>query len=188
MWYAAAEIIIFLLAAAVVGGGIGFGLAKANKISVARAFDRSGAYAPAERELAAARDQIDVLTARLAVATAAVRELEAERAASAPRPEPVVATLHDEDDDYVDYLDGFDEPRSLADDPAPLPSPSGLRALASVPEERRVGITFGPEDTGHSAPAPEANGEGKRLSERVAEAAAFSLRPIPPTPRAPVDE
>jgi hypothetical protein len=188
MWYAASEIIFFLLAAAVVGGGIGFGLAKANKISLARAFDRSGAYAPAERELAAARDQIDVLTARLAVATAAVRELEAERAASAPRSEPVAATRDEENGDYVDYLDRFDEPAGLADDPAPLPSPPGLRAVASATEERQVGISFGPEDTGHSGPAPEANGDGKRLSERVAEAAAFSLRPIPPTPRAPADD
>ena len=69
MWYAASEILIFLLVALVLGGIAGFAISQTYTISLTRSKERSKANAKAAKELSAARAQISELQ-RMVAATA----------------------------------------------------------------------------------------------------------------------
>lgn len=90
MIYAASEIIFWILLAAIVGGGIGYGLSEAKSLRIRQRLSQSKADAPMERELAIAWDTIEDLNRRLQVAHETIR---AETAATTD------AEPHDADDD-----------------------------------------------------------------------------------------
>ena len=69
MWYAASEILIFLLIALVLGGFAGFAIAQTYTISLTRSKERSKASAKAAKELTAARAQISELQRQVAIGT-----------------------------------------------------------------------------------------------------------------------
>ena len=172
MLYAVSEIIFFLLIATVVGGVAGWWLARSGKISVSAAMDRSGAHAASSRELDAANSEIERLTAKLSIATDAIRELEAEGGAAPELP--------------------AEPPQSLPEVPA---APVALTAIATddvaepesaeddEPEDDAEVVSTGAADTGAAGDDIDADEfivesvkakGGKRLSTRVAEASVFS--------------
>ena len=61
MWYAASEIIVFLVVAAALGGFVGFAAAQSYTISLSASKERAKANAKAAGELEAAREQITEL-------------------------------------------------------------------------------------------------------------------------------
>ena len=73
MFYAASEIIFWILLAAVIGGGIGYGLSQAKMVQLNKRLTDSRADAPWERELAMAWDTIEDLNKRLQVAHETIR-------------------------------------------------------------------------------------------------------------------
>lgn len=84
MFYAASEIIFWILLAAVIGGGIGYGLSQAKLVKLNQRLAQGRADAPLERELAIAWDTIEDLNKRLQVAHETIREVNGE---AAPEPE-----------------------------------------------------------------------------------------------------
>ena len=68
MWYAASEIIVFLLIALALGAAAGFMMAQTYTISLTKSQQRSRASAKAAKELSAARAQITELQ-RIVAAT-----------------------------------------------------------------------------------------------------------------------
>lgn len=74
MFYAASEIVFWILLAAVVGGGIGYGMSQAKSLRINKRLTQSRADAPMERELAIAWDTIEDLNRRLQVAHATIRD------------------------------------------------------------------------------------------------------------------
>ncbi len=74
MFYAASEIVFWILLAAVVGGGIGYGLAQGKALRINKRLTQSRADAPMERELAIAWDTIEDLNRRLQVAHETIRD------------------------------------------------------------------------------------------------------------------
>ncbi len=109
MFYAASEIVFWILLAAFVGGGIGYGLSQAKMVRLNKRLAQGRADAPLERELANAWDTIEDLNKRLQVAHETIRDINGESdeaaiagndredAAEADRNEPVDA-LDDEDE------------------------------------------------------------------------------------------
>ena len=73
MFYAASEIVFWILLAAIAGGGIGYGLSQAKSVRLNQRLAQSKADAPMERELAAAWDSIEDLNKRLQVAHETIR-------------------------------------------------------------------------------------------------------------------
>lgn len=73
MFYAASEILFWILLAAVIGGGIGYGLSQAKMVRLNQRLTQSRADAPMERELAIAWDTIEDLKARLQIAHETIR-------------------------------------------------------------------------------------------------------------------
>jgi len=73
MIYAAAEIVFWIILAAIVGGGIGYGLNEAKSVQLGKRLTASRADAPMERELATAWDTIEDLNRRLQVAHETIR-------------------------------------------------------------------------------------------------------------------
>jgi hypothetical protein len=206
MLFAAFEIAIFLALATLLGGAAGWLLARSRKVGVARAMDRSGANAAADRELEIARAEIVRLNSKLRVATDAIRELE--QAAAPPNGE-----VHD--------LDAIPDvpaapPELVESDPADAIEivSNGTDTTTEVTAENEAeveliaspvpeGGALDPDDGGHAADpeddvavaettgegdemagdAKEAgsSGGGKRLSSRVAEVASAARleRPAP---------
>jgi len=76
MFYAASEIIFWILLAAVVGGGIGYGLSEAKALRLDKRLNDGKAHAPMERELAIAWDTIEDLNRRLQVAHQTIRDVD----------------------------------------------------------------------------------------------------------------
>ena len=97
MFYAASEIVFWILLAAVIGGGIGYGLSQARAVQLDKRLAQSRADAPMERELAIAWDTIEDLNKRLQVAHETIRDINGDAEDSAPA---------DEDDDVEDTDDG----------------------------------------------------------------------------------
>ena len=184
MLYAVSEIVFFLLLATLLGIGLGWWMARSDRVSVVAAMDRSGAHAASDRELVEARGEIAQLTAKLAVATDAIRELEHEGTGPA-------STADD-----TETLNEFDPIEVFPEVPA---APVELRAVEPIDDDDDVV----PESEAPAAEAdaePEADAEqseptedvdpgsdeqilrtskdrgGKRLSARVAEASVFSRR------------
>jgi hypothetical protein len=111
MFYAASEIVFWILLSALIGGGIGYGLNEAKSVRLGKRLADSRADAPLERELATAWDTIEDLNRRLQVAHETIRNGE-EHAEGEP-----VADGTDEDNGQGDAAGvPFDE----AADPAPL--------------------------------------------------------------------
>lgn len=75
MFYAASEIVFWILLAAVIGGGIGYGLSQAKMVRLNRRLAQGRADAPLERELAIAWDTIEDLNKRLQVAHETIRDV-----------------------------------------------------------------------------------------------------------------
>lgn len=73
MFYAASEIIFWILLSALIGGGIGYGLSEAKSVRIGKRLTQSRADAPMERELAIAWDTIEDLNRRLQVAHETIR-------------------------------------------------------------------------------------------------------------------
>jgi len=73
MFYAASEIVFWILLAAVIGGGIGYGLSQAKLVRLNKRLAQGRADAPLERELAIAWDSIEDLNKRLQVAHETIR-------------------------------------------------------------------------------------------------------------------
>lgn len=78
MFYAASEIVFWILLAAVIGGGIGYGLSQAKMVRLNKRLSQSRADAPMERELAIAWDTIEDLNKRLQVAHETIRDINGE--------------------------------------------------------------------------------------------------------------
>ena len=78
MLYAASEIVFWILLAAVVGGGIGYGFSEAKSLRLDKRLNDSKAHAPMERELAIAWDTIEDLNRRLKVAHETIRGVDGE--------------------------------------------------------------------------------------------------------------
>ncbi len=76
MFYAASEIVFWILLSAVVGGGIGYGLSEAKSLRLDKRLNDGKAHAPMERELAIAWDTIEDLNRRLQVAHQTIRGVE----------------------------------------------------------------------------------------------------------------
>jgi hypothetical protein len=74
MFYAASEIVFWILLAAIVGGGIGYGLSQAKALRINKRLTQSRADAPMERELAIAWETIEDLNRRLQVAHETIRD------------------------------------------------------------------------------------------------------------------
>jgi hypothetical protein len=73
MFYAASEIVFWILLSAIIGGGIGYGLSQARSVQIGKRLSESRADAPMERELAIAWDTIEDLNRRLQVAHETIR-------------------------------------------------------------------------------------------------------------------
>lgn len=73
MFYAASEIVFWILLSAIIGGGIGYGLSQAKTVQLGKRLTESRADAPMERELAIAWDTIEDLNRRLQVAHETIR-------------------------------------------------------------------------------------------------------------------
>jgi hypothetical protein len=184
MLYAVSEIVFFLLLATLLGVGLGWWMARSDRISVVAAMDRSGAHATADRELTEARGEIIQLAAKLAVATEAIRELEHEGT-------PPASTAQDtETINEIDPIEVFPQvpaapaevrAAGLRNDPADEdgvePEPGidvPVDEDASESDEDAVRV----DDDGPRAEVPAIRTSkdrgGKRLSARVAEASVFS--------------
>lgn len=184
MLYAVSEIVFFLLLATLLGIGLGWWMARSDRVSVVAAMDRSGAHAASDRELVEARGEIAQLTAKLAVATDAIRELEREGAGPA-------STAED-----TETLNEFDPIEVFPEVPAP---PIALRAVEPIEsDDEALADVEVPEAEVDSEPEADAEPPdtisdvdpgsdeqilrtskdrgGKRLSARVAEASVFSRR------------
>ncbi len=187
MLYAVSEIVFFLLVATLLGIGVGWWMARSERISVVAAMDRSGAHAAADRELAEARGEIEQLTAMLAVATEAIRELEHEGTPEESTAEDTETTT---ETDPIAVFPEIPEPPAeppAVEPPAVEPIDPGADVLAAPPiidAPPEVEREDAPEDTPvDDDPGSDANilraskdRGGKRLSARVAEASAFSRR------------
>ncbi|MFC2176976.1 hypothetical protein ACFLRH_01015 [Actinomycetota bacterium] len=73
MFYAASEIVFWILLSTIIGGGIGYGMSQARSIQIGKRLSESRADAPMERELAIAWDTIEDLNRRLQVAHETIR-------------------------------------------------------------------------------------------------------------------
>ena len=184
MLYAVSEIVFFLLLATLLGIGLGWWMARSDRVSVVAAMDRSGAHAAANRELAEARSEVAHLTAKLAVATEAIRELEHEGTG------PASTADNTETMSEADPIEVFPEVPA-----APAP-PIELHAIEPIVDEPEVEdpVDEAPAELEEPVESPEAVVEdedlgsdeqilraskdrgGKRLSTRVAEASVFSRR------------
>ncbi len=188
MLYAVSEIVFFLLLATLLGVALGWWMARSERISVVAAMDRSGAHAASDRELVEARAEIAQLTAKLTIATDAIRELENEG------PPPASTAEDTETMNESDPIEVFPE----------IPAaPVELRAVEPVVDEEdedeveveaateaEIETTTEPEpeepkleldddvDPGSDVEILRASKDrgGKRLSARVAEASVFSRR------------
>lgn len=88
MFYAASEIVFWILLAAVIGGGIGYGIAQVKMVRLNQRLASSRADAPLERELAIAWDTIEDLNTRLQVAHETIRgDYEPNEIAAVPDPD-----------------------------------------------------------------------------------------------------
>ncbi len=190
MLFAVSETVFFLLLASLLGGAAGWWLARSGRISVTKAMDRSGAHAAADRELVAARAEIERLSTKLAVATEAIRELEAPGGETAPNEtavNPVIAEeipeapappveLRAVTDDEATTAESADEgEEDVADDEIDEPAVT-VEDTSNETAEMSVAMDADDEDPGSSdfiVKSARARG-GKRLSERVAEASVFS--------------
>jgi hypothetical protein len=74
MWYAASEIIFFLVLAAVIGGLIGYGTAQIYQIDFAALRSERATAADRGAELLAAYEEIADLRRKLQITTAALRD------------------------------------------------------------------------------------------------------------------
>jgi hypothetical protein len=189
MLYAVSEIVFFLLLATLLGVGLGWWMARSDRISVVAAMDRSGAHAASDRELTEARGEIAQLTAKLAIATEAIRELEHEGAPSKSSVEDT-ATINE-----IDAIEVFPEVpaapvelrsaglvnESAAEDAVAPEIDSEMPVDEALPEiEADITPPDDVEDgdlhsDGDFLRTSKDRG-GKRLSARVAEASVFSRR------------
>ena len=107
MFYAASQIAVWILLAAVVGGGIGWGVAQANSLRLDRRLAQGRADAPMERELATAWETIEDLNRRLQVAHETIRSAVDSESGEVTGGESVDETsLHDEPAAYEHEGDG----------------------------------------------------------------------------------
>ncbi len=105
MWYAASEIVFFLVLAAVIGGLIGYGIAQIYQIDFAALRAARADTKDRGAELAAAYEEVADLRRKLQITT------EALRGADAPTPHldpPIIDPLAA--DDHDDSSDGFFPP------------------------------------------------------------------------------
>ncbi|NND04287.1 MAG: hypothetical protein HKN91_16030 [Acidimicrobiia bacterium] len=96
MFYAASEIVFWILLAAVIGGGIGYGLSQAKMVRLNKRLAQGRADAPLERELAIAWDTIEDLNKRLQVAHETIRDTISEPG------DPALAAVEDSEDTDTD--------------------------------------------------------------------------------------
>ena len=108
MFYAASEIVFWILLAAIAGGGIGYGFSEARSLRLDKRLTQGRADAPMERELAIAWDTIEDLNKRLQVAHETIRGSNellddaiegTESAVAAASNEPVAAADTEDTDD-----------------------------------------------------------------------------------------
>jgi hypothetical protein len=145
MFYAASQIVLLLLVAAALGGGIGYGIAQARHVNVSRALDRSGAHKTMERDLANARAEIAVVSAELEVANETIRRIdernriepvEFERrvpAVEPPAPQPDPAELVPDPEAEADEADEDATAPELLVEPEPAPRSAVVAELAFEP-------------------------------------------------------
>jgi hypothetical protein len=189
MFYAASEIVFWILLSAVAGGGIGYGLNEARSIQLGRRLSESRADAPMERELAIAWDTIEDLNRRLQVAHETIRggitdesavetDLESEvestsdgsaddsETDAAPEAGGALAEKARAEEDGESEDDDAETDSSNDDELIPFDSDPGPAASLVHTVEQVVSADELAEDT------PEAgdNAVGARLSERVASA------------------
>lgn len=108
MFYAASEIVFWILLAAVIGGGIGYGLSQAKMVRLNQRLAQGRADAPLERELAIAWDSIEDLNKRLQVAHETIRDINGDTG----EPQLVALEAGEESDDE-DADDKSDEDAEL---------------------------------------------------------------------------
>lgn len=150
MFYAASEIVFWILLSAIIGGGIGYGLSQAKSVQLGKRLTESRADAPMERELAIAWDTIEDLNKRLQVAHETIRGGVVANAAAAD-PDQLLAV----DDPAPDPADGRDE------------APEDATAEDAMPEDGT------PESRAPEGEAPEVAAPGGELpSDDDAELAA----------------
>ena len=129
MWYAASEIIFFLVLAAVVGGLIGYGTAQIYQIDFAALRSERSAAADRSAELHAAYEEIADLRRKLQITTAALRGDDAPEARLEP---PIIAPIATIDDTDVT---GSSFPPSPTDDAV---ATSGRRLSERVADAERT--------------------------------------------------
>lgn len=167
MFYAASEIIFWILLAAIVGGGIGYGLSEAKSVRLNKRLSQSGADAPMERELAIAWDTIEDLNKRLQVAHETIRDsVTAELAAEGELSDEPAEDEPDSDadepteDEPTDSVDDKDDTDTVVDmssvKPATTNGSKGKRTSKKTTKKATATLS---DDT-----------VGTRLSERVASA------------------
>lgn len=176
MFYAASEIVFWILLSAILGGGIGYGLSQGKSVQIGKRLSESRADAPMERELAVAWDTIEDLNRRLQVAHETIRGGIADGSADAEIDDLLLAEPPSED--TVDELDETpvdeipeDEDEDAQDEDAdddsliPFDGPELAGPLVHTVEEV-VPADEIDEDTGSDADGA----VGTRLADRVASA------------------
>jgi len=178
MFYAASEIVFWILLSAIIGGGIGYGLCQAKSVQLGKRLSESRADAPMERELAIAWDTIEDLNRRLQVAHETIRGGVGETAPAIepdplPLSEPNSSAADDSDAMLEDANSDGEEPEDdTPDDDAPdeeATAPCDESELASPlvhTVERLVPAAELEEDGDEASDAA----VGTRLSDRVASA------------------
>lgn len=184
MFYAASEIVFWILLAAIAGGGIGYGLAQAKSVRLNQRLTQSRADAPMERELAIAWDTIEDLNKRLQVAHETIRDTDAEdvpdsdsRAGLAAAAEtPPAATADPAAADAAAAVVEMVAPKPKARAAASNGSTKAKKPIAG--KTRTTGKTASKsaaksaakKTAAPTAAAPSDDTVGTRLSERVASA------------------
>lgn len=167
MFYAASEIVFWILLAAIAGGGIGYGISQAKSVQLGKRLTESRADAPMERELAIAWDTIEDLNRRLQVAHETIRAGSTDDASASEsdpplHPEPPAASAADDVEDTPEAISSEDvgtEDEDPQNDPelvAPL-----VHTVERVVSNDEIG-EGGVEETDGAA--------GTRLADRVASA------------------
>lgn len=168
MFYAASEIVFWILLSAIIGGGIGYGLSQAKSVQLGKRLSESRADAPMERELAIAWDTIEDLNRRLQVAHETIRGGVAETAAAIGidpllQSEPNSSAADDSDATLEDTISEDEEPEDVA------ASPSDDSELAA-PLVHTVEQVAPPDELEEDGTEASDGAVGTRLSDRVASA------------------
>ena len=183
MFYAASEIVFWILLAAIAGGGIGYGLAQAKLVRLNKRLTQSRADAPMERELAIAWDTIEDLNRRLQVAHETIRHTAGAEDAEGADEAAVDATLEpppaktpdpapdDADSAVVEMVAPKPRARATSNGSTKAKKPAARKTKTT----RKTAAKAAPKTAAKKTAAPAANAlsddtVGTRLSERVASA------------------